>query len=34
MSEYIHNFLLARHYSNAFAPMMNSIDQYANERLH
>ncbi|GEM_PF-1699177 len=34
MSEYIHNFLLARHYSNAFVPMMNSIDQYANERLH
>lgn len=34
MSEYIHNFLLARHYSNAFATVMNSIDQYANERLH
>ncbi len=34
MSEYIHNFLLARHYSNAFVPMMNSIDQYAGERLH
>ena len=34
MAEYIHNFLLARHYSNAFAPMMSSIDQYANERLH
>ncbi len=34
MSEYIHNFLLARHYSNAFVPMMNSIDQYAGDRLH
>ncbi len=34
MAEYIHNFLLARHYSNAFAPMMNSIDQYASGRLH
>lgn len=34
MAEYIHNFLLARHYSNAFAPMMNSLDQYASGRLH
>ena len=34
MADYIHQFLLARHYGNAFAPVMNQVDQYANERLH
>lgn len=33
MSEYVHEFLRARHYSNAYVPMMNSIDQYAGGRL-
>lgn len=33
MSEYVHQFLLARHYGNAFVPVMNQIDQYANNRL-
>ncbi|MCQ2295400.1 MAG: SPOR domain-containing protein [Bacteroidales bacterium] len=34
MAEYIHNFLLARHYSNAFVPIMSMVDDYANERLN
>lgn len=34
MADYVHQFLLARHYGNAFAPVMNQVDQYANSRLH
>ena len=34
MADYVHQFLMARHYGNAFAPVMNQIDQYANSRLH
>ena len=34
MADYVHQFLLARHYGNAFAPVMNQVDQYANDRLH
>ena len=34
MADYVHQFLLARHYGNAFAPVMNQIDQYADSRLH
>jgi chemotaxis protein histidine kinase CheA len=34
MADYIHQFLLARHYGNAFAPVMNQVDQYADSRLH
>lgn len=33
MAEYIHNYLLARHYSNAYALVMNQVDQYASDRL-
>ena len=34
MADYVHQFLMARHYGNAFAPVMNQVDQYANSRLH
>ena len=34
IADYVHQFLLARHYGNAFAPVMNYVDQYANTRLH
>lgn len=34
MADYVHQFLLARHYGNAFAPVMNQVDQYADSRLH
>ena len=34
MADYVHQFLMARHYGNAFAPVMNQVDQYANNRLH
>ena len=34
MADYVHQFLLARHYGNAFAPVMNQGDQYADSRLH
>lgn len=34
LAEYIKNYLLARHYSNAYALVMNQVDQYANDRLH
>ena len=33
IADYVHQFLLARHYGNAFAPVMNYVDQYANTRL-
>lgn len=33
IAEYVHQFLRARHYGNAFAPVMNYVDQYANNRL-
>ena len=34
MADYVHQFLLARHYGNAFASVMNQVDQYADSRLH
>ena len=34
MADYVHQFLMARHYGNAFAPVMNQVDQYADSRLH
>jgi hypothetical protein len=34
MADYVHQFLLARHYGNAFAPVMSQVDQYADSRLH
>lgn len=34
MADYIKTFLTARHYSNAFAPVMHEVDLYANDRLH
>ena len=33
MADYIHTFLAARHYNNAFAPMMHEVDVYASNRL-
>lgn len=33
MADYVHQFLAARHYGNAFVPMMQEIDTYANDRL-
>ena len=33
MADYIHQFLAARHYSNAFVPVMQEVDSYANDRL-
>lgn len=33
MADYVHQFLAARHYSNAFVPVMQEVDTYANDRL-
>lgn len=33
MADYIHTFLAARHYGNAFVPVMNEVDAYAKDRL-
>lgn len=33
MADYVHQFLAARHYNNAFVPMMQEIDNHANTRL-
>ncbi len=34
MADYIHHFLIERHYGNAFVPMMNKVDEYASNRLN
>ena len=34
MADYVHQFLAANHYNNAFAAVMAQIDEYANDRLH
>lgn len=34
MADYVHTFLVGRHYGNAFAAVMNQVDAYADTRLH
>ena len=34
MADYVKAFLMGRHYGNAFAAVMNQVDEYANSRLH
>ena len=34
MADYIKTFLMGRHYGNAFAAVMNQVDEYADSRLH
>jgi hypothetical protein len=34
MEKYVHDFLAAHHYANAFAPVMARVDEYADVRLH
>ena len=34
MADYVKAFLMGRHYGNAFAAVMNQVDQYADGRLH
>ena len=34
MADYVKSFLVGRHYGNAFAAVMNQVDQYADGRLH
>ena len=34
MADYIKNFLVSRHYGNAFAAVMAKVDEYADNRLH
>ncbi|MBR1834784.1 MAG: SPOR domain-containing protein [Bacteroidales bacterium] len=34
MEDYVHTFLAAHHFTNAFAAMMAKVDEYADGRLH